>query len=472
MHVSLALILLVMAFMLIRTAWVSDDAYITFRTIDNFVNGYGLVWNVGDRLQTYTNPLWMLLLSIPYYFSHEIYFTSICISILLTLFTVYLLLKRTTTNNIAQFITATLLLSSQAFIDFSTSGLENVLTNFFIILFVITTFSFKQISPLRRHFLLTLIAAFCAVNRLDTILLFLPALIVSLYRTISWRSLLATLLGSTPLLTWLTFAYIYYGDLLPNTYYAKLYTGIPLSQLVFQGLLYVVDSLHNDPITLLTVIFSVVMSLLYWKTANTKLSFTLCLGGLLYILYVIKNGGDFMSGRFFTAPFVLALASAQPQLHRTLSTIFSDTKNTFASGTITGALMIFLATSLYQFSQPVSTEPAIPASGITSERDFHFLSTGLINQVRSDITPPHPWAIYGDAQRKVAENTVGKRHVVVFNNVGFLGYFAGPKVYIIDPPGLTDSYLAKQPIDLSKEWRVGHYVREVPTSYIVSKEKL
>ena len=36
------------------------DALITFRVIDNFVHGYGLRWNIAERVQAYTNPLWML----------------------------------------------------------------------------------------------------------------------------------------------------------------------------------------------------------------------------------------------------------------------------------------------------------------------------------------------------------------------------------------------------------------------------
>jgi arabinofuranosyltransferase len=44
-------------------AWLCDDAYITFRTVDNFIHGYGLTWNVAERVQAYTHPLWMLLLS-------------------------------------------------------------------------------------------------------------------------------------------------------------------------------------------------------------------------------------------------------------------------------------------------------------------------------------------------------------------------------------------------------------------------
>ncbi len=46
----------------------SDDAYITLRTVDNFINGYGLTWNISERVQAYTHPLWMFLLSIYIFF--------------------------------------------------------------------------------------------------------------------------------------------------------------------------------------------------------------------------------------------------------------------------------------------------------------------------------------------------------------------------------------------------------------------
>jgi len=48
---------------LLKTAWVSDDAYITFRSIENFIHGYGMVHNVGERVQTFTHPLWFFIQS-------------------------------------------------------------------------------------------------------------------------------------------------------------------------------------------------------------------------------------------------------------------------------------------------------------------------------------------------------------------------------------------------------------------------
>jgi arabinofuranosyltransferase len=87
----ITLLLVVFLYVLIRTAWVGDDAFITLRTVDNFINGYGLVWNIGEKVQTYTHPLWMLVLSGVYFFTHEAFFTTITVSILLSLAVIYTL---------------------------------------------------------------------------------------------------------------------------------------------------------------------------------------------------------------------------------------------------------------------------------------------------------------------------------------------------------------------------------------------
>jgi hypothetical protein len=50
--------LLLYAVVVVWKAWVCDDAYITFKTVDNFVEGYGLRWNVLERVQVHTHPLW------------------------------------------------------------------------------------------------------------------------------------------------------------------------------------------------------------------------------------------------------------------------------------------------------------------------------------------------------------------------------------------------------------------------------
>src|SRR5262245_46679487 len=44
----------------LRWWWVSDDAFISFRYARNLVEGLGLVFNPGERVEAFTNLLWTL----------------------------------------------------------------------------------------------------------------------------------------------------------------------------------------------------------------------------------------------------------------------------------------------------------------------------------------------------------------------------------------------------------------------------
>ena len=57
-----------------------DDAYITFRAIDNFFDGYGLRWNIDERVQVYTHPLWMMLHMLMHLLVDNFYIASIVLS--------------------------------------------------------------------------------------------------------------------------------------------------------------------------------------------------------------------------------------------------------------------------------------------------------------------------------------------------------------------------------------------------------
>ena len=43
--------------------WVQDDAFINFRIIANLLAGHGPVFNVGERVEAYSDPLWVFLLA-------------------------------------------------------------------------------------------------------------------------------------------------------------------------------------------------------------------------------------------------------------------------------------------------------------------------------------------------------------------------------------------------------------------------
>src|ERR1051325_7716822 len=100
--------LAVLATLIIRTAWVSDDAYLTFRTVDNFVHGVGLRWNAADRVQAYTDPLWMFVLSAVYFFTREIFYTSIAVSVALSLWAVWFIARRIALDEMAALVAVTI----------------------------------------------------------------------------------------------------------------------------------------------------------------------------------------------------------------------------------------------------------------------------------------------------------------------------------------------------------------------------
>ena len=58
-HRVVLLLCLVFMAVLLRTAWLGDDAFITFRTVMNVTHGHGLTFNIAERVQSYTHPLWL-----------------------------------------------------------------------------------------------------------------------------------------------------------------------------------------------------------------------------------------------------------------------------------------------------------------------------------------------------------------------------------------------------------------------------
>jgi len=87
-----------------------------------------------------------------------------------------------------------------------------------------------------------LLACLSTLNRMDVLLFYGPALIYLITKCRSWKNFGRLLLTFLPFVLWEVFSVIYYGFLFPNTAYAKLYTHIPESALLKQGLLYVYDS--------------------------------------------------------------------------------------------------------------------------------------------------------------------------------------------------------------------------------------
>jgi len=455
LQTSLPIILMLFLFLIIilRRAWLSDDAYITFRTVDNLVNGYRLTWNTAERVQAYTHPLWMFLVSFFYAFTGEIFITVVVISVVISLAAVALYSGKLARSTNAAVVGVLILGLSNAYVDYSTSGLENPLNHIILVVFYILFFRARL--TIRNLFLLSLLASLGMVNRLDTALLYLPPLVYMVWKSQRWSAVLAVVLGQFPIILWELFSIIYYGFPFPNTAYAKLNLSVSDSELWRQGFFYLQDSLERDPIALVAILVSLIVVIL----SKSPPRLTVLVGVLLYILYAVKIGGDFMSGRFLAAPLLCAVIALTDV---PFSRIGSRTM-----------LVIFAALTIIGFRAPIPTifleggERAIKINehGIADERLYYFEKMSLVNYKVVDGVP-----VLSDVESGLRAREESKKdyYILPKSNVGVSGYYAGPNVHYIDMFALTDPLLARLPPVRNLDWRIGHFHRIIPQGYVES----
>lgn len=439
--------MLLFAVVLIRTAWVAEDAYITFRTVDNFINGYGLTWNAAERVQAFTHPLWMFLMSFFTLLTGDVYFTSIFLCIFVSLTAVFVYAFRTAATENAALLGILILIFSKAFTDFSTSGLENPLTHLLLVLFLAAYLHPK--TGRKTLFLLSIIAATAALCRPDTILLYLPALMVFFFRNFSRKDVGVVIAGFLPLMLWEGFSILYYGFPFPNPAYAKLNTGIPTMDLVTQGCYYLKNSLASDPITLTAIAVGMVFPFIKKKYLLAPPA----AGILLYLSYIVSIGGDFMSGRFLTAPLLCAVVLMSREHFASFKTLLPALCAVLLLGLASPHPPVFSGAD-YR----VDPQNYLDERYITDERGYYFQSTGLLRSDGKMGLGDHPQAVRGRQAREMGP------HFTSGGNVGFFGYFAGPDVHILDGFALADPLLARLPVR-SVHWRIGHFIRRVPDGY-------
>lgn len=440
-----ATLFIVLAIVLIFEAWLHEDAFITLRTVTNFVNNYGLTWNVVERVQVYSHPLWMFLLSFGYFLTREAFFTTLFISITISLLTIILLIAKLAPTSNPSIFLLLVLIFSRPYVDYSTAGLENPLTHLLLALFYIVCFN--QPAKTRTLFWLTLIASFAAVNRLDTILFYIPVLIIYFLQI---RSLRAVLLGGLPLAFWFAFSLFYYGFALPNTAYTKLYTTIPAIDLMAQGLYYFKDLLWRDPLTFFIIISGIILAIVGRKRKEMLMA----AGIILYLLYILRIGGGYMSGRFFTAPLLGA----------TVLWMHSDWLNALVRlkvVAIYGLIVLLSFLGAHPTIWPIESERRLSDErGITDERLFYEKHTGLLNNLTADPPLSQHWlAVPGIQARET------KAPMLTKGGVGLAGFFAGPDVYVLDTLSLSDLLSARLPVRNPYFWRVGHFKRLRPIGY-------
>ena len=465
--------------LMVRIAWLSDDAIITLRTALNLTHGWGPGFNVTEAVQGYTHPLWFLLWSAIGSVTNQWILGILALGVGLSLAAVGLVLWRT--SSIPVILAATgLLAMSNAFMDYTSSGLENPLSYALVgILMVLTLRSERSTAA---SVLVGLTAAAVALTRLDLVLLVIPALIVWVWqRRTSLRNLgIAIASGVIPLIVWFGWSWLTYGSLLPNTFEAKRNLAIPASELVSQGIAYLWVSFTHDPITFIVILGAMLAAIV----GDSPFARPWALGIAVYMAYVVWIGGDFMAFRFLAVPcyvavFILVVAvdafAARERARRmevtpaSLATVGALLLvllgGSAALGAVPGALAPVTAPRFYEFN-------------IADERGNYYPGRDFLTMVRSTLNKfeeaPKQGYLY---QLNVAAATWPDRGPGALPPITapiptycvFAGNALedGPLVHHIDPCGLTDRYLAEVTYEPEKPflWRMGHFPRPMPDGY-------
>ncbi len=300
--------------------YVFDDAFITFRYAQNLARGNGPVYNVGEPVEGYTNFLWMLFAAAaeaagtsPLLVSQVIGTSALVSAILLTSCLLLRYAEPSLAGLAVVLIPPTLALPKHYF-TFAASGLETSFVAGLCLALGLLDHVFEPKTRTGRA-LRSAVPLAVVTTRMDASLFVLASMGVVATRVyLGERNLRAVAIELSKryavlvagCVTWLGWKYAYYGELLPNTYYAKAGDLVSLEA----GSLYLVSFLRSYPNVIIALPFALIGALapprgLRWFGAWAGAALT------LYVAYIVKVGGDFMHYRFaFQAyPVYMALAA-------------------------------------------------------------------------------------------------------------------------------------------------------------------
>lgn len=491
---SLSVILLLMA----RLAWISDDSLITLRTALNLAHGLGPGFNIDERVQAYTHPLWFLIWSALGNVSGEWILTIVLFSLALAGAAVAVVMWQAATVFLV-FAAAASLAFSNAFMEYATSGLENPLA-YALSAATIVLIARPTLTPFTGYTRVALIGlgmAALALTRLDLTLLLIPIGVYVVWSIRgSWVRLgvfTATLL--VPLVAWSLWSIWTYGGVLPNTFDAKRNLDIPVAELVFQGLRYLLVTVERDPWTGIVIVVGLVLTA---KLGGAALRAG-ALGVVLYIGYVIWIGGDFMAGRFLAVPVLVVV------LLSVIAVTDAHSSQEKPSGVAATSWPLVLVVSIVAFviapivvlvaMQRTPSAVELPLdekwafvdhAGVSDERGFSvaqgrslltwFMTVGA-QEIRQEFltsADADPRINIADLREAAArwpdsslQDTRGQEVGVACGGLGSSAISTGPFVHWIDPCGLTDAFLAGRPFSSADlHWRMGHFERSLPEGYV------
>jgi len=426
------LILFLVMLCLVAIAWMNrfvyDDAFISFRYAQHLAEGHGLVWNIGDApVEGYTNFLWTLLISVAFILSVDPVLFSWIVGIACfvgSLVATYHLAKSLTDSPLWGIVAVLLLGTNYTFNAFATSGLETqcqamLLTTSAYLAYRIT--NSKSIGN-RRLIVLSTLFALALLTRLDSAIVVGILGLSTLYHLFvtskdNQYKLSAFLSLSLPALLivgmWLIWKLSFYGDILPNTFYAK----VGGEAFVYvRGVFYLLGFWLSY--WLFPFPFLFIVNLIKRKTPVFDSLLLLIIA--IWTAYLLYIGGDFMEFRFMVPILPLLMIAIVSLLAR-------DIDNTIIQWGL--VVMIFggsLSHALTFEQSPFKTHQ----QSLTEMRSRIHLNENDWDSIGKVL------GIAFDYDRSVT---------IALNPAGFIPFYAQSRT--IDMLGLNDRWVAENGVD-------------------------
>ncbi|MCX6163633.1 MAG: hypothetical protein NTU73_02030, partial [Ignavibacteriae bacterium] len=285
-----------LSFSLYFFTWFVDDLYIYFRYVNNFVNGKGIVYNAGEYVEGFSSFIWFLILSVFGFIRLPLEVSSKVASLIFAVLVLLVIYRISKELELGKWSLFPVLLTAfnLPLILWSVSGFE---ISFYSLMLLICFYKIIRVKNGRLYiFSLLFLLAIISFTRPEGFLFSFTFIIALFFFTKDFRGVFYyTLSGYLFLLIgFLLFRFLYFGELLPNTYFAKLGYGIigyNEIRIYRFGVIYILKFFFYNPhfaILLLYLIFRIK----YW----VKEKIVILLIPLIFVqfIFVVYTGGEWM----------------------------------------------------------------------------------------------------------------------------------------------------------------------------------
>jgi arabinofuranosyltransferase len=395
----------------------AEDAYITYRYAENWVNLGSLIYNEGEPINAMTSPFHTILSAAFFFVTEHTVLSNKIFALFLLLISALLVWYRYRKHSHWQAL-ALILLLPPCVLLWTFGGLETPVLLFLTTITVVLALRPPPIS-LNLLCVILLLTGLAFLTRYDSVLFFLPLTLYVVSKAQSVKHIILASAGAAILpLAWLFVSLYYYGDLLPTSFYVKTPAG-NWWNLFLNGRYIAAYLLYVGIVPVVALVFVLLIpkhrtiDVLY---QHFKSVWWLYVGLLLEITYGLTIATTHMmfSFRFFVPYIPVTVILVVDLLRRAAETRqfdFSTGRPAYLFPGFLICLMLFqLYQNIYTYEHSINGISSIGEYRALGIRDYsHFIR--ILRQEAFDIE--HHWAMI---------NEVGRRPRIITFAAGMLPY--------------------------------------------------